>query len=189
MERTLPRSACTASPAEQVERLARLARECRGRRHRLLRARSRRGPQRWPDGFFVVPGVRPAGGDVGDQKRVVTPRAGAGRRRLDPGHRPADHRRAPIPAQAIARRSRRPCEPCRTKRGFEHELARAESASGIPFLPKRQTAENLWHKCGKCGTMVFVKEWEENYSVCPRCDFHDRIGPQALRAVVRRRAI
>jgi acetyl-CoA carboxylase carboxyl transferase subunit beta len=25
--------------------------------------------------------------------------------------------------------------------------------------------------------MVFVKEWEENFSVCPRCDFHDRIGP------------
>jgi len=49
--------------------------------------------------------------------------------------------------------------------------------SGIPFLPKRQTAENLWHKCSKCGTMVFVKEWEENYSVCPRCNFHDRIGP------------
>jgi acetyl-CoA carboxylase carboxyl transferase subunit beta len=27
--------------------------------------------------------------------------------------------------------------------------------------------------------MVFLKEWEENYSVCPRCDFHDRIGPKA----------
>ena len=25
--------------------------------------------------------------------------------------------------------------------------------SGIPFLPKRQTTENLWHKCRKCGTM------------------------------------
>jgi acetyl-CoA carboxylase carboxyl transferase subunit beta len=50
--------------------------------------------------------------------------------------------------------------------------------SGIPFLPKRQSTENLWHKCAKCGTMVFVKEWEENYSVCPRCDFHDRIGPK-----------
>ena len=49
--------------------------------------------------------------------------------------------------------------------------------NGIPFLPKRQGAENLWHKCGKCGTMVFVKEWEENYSVCPRCNHHDRIGP------------
>lgn len=29
----------------------------------------------WPKGFFVVPGVRPANGPVGDQKRVVTPRA------------------------------------------------------------------------------------------------------------------
>lgn len=28
----------------------------------------------WRDGFFVVPGVRPAGGVVGDQKRVMTPR-------------------------------------------------------------------------------------------------------------------
>ena len=28
----------------------------------------------WPRGFFVVPGVRPAQGPVGDQKRVVTPR-------------------------------------------------------------------------------------------------------------------
>ncbi|WP_339347908.1 orotidine-5'-phosphate decarboxylase [uncultured Sphingomonas sp.] len=28
----------------------------------------------WPKGFFVVPGVRPANGAAGDQKRVVTPR-------------------------------------------------------------------------------------------------------------------
>lgn len=49
--------------------------------------------------------------------------------------------------------------------------------SGIPFLPKRQSSENLWHKCKKCQTMIFTKEWEENYNVCPRCDFHDRIGP------------
>jgi orotidine-5'-phosphate decarboxylase len=28
----------------------------------------------WPDGFFVVPGVRPACASAGDQKRVVTPR-------------------------------------------------------------------------------------------------------------------
>lgn len=37
---------------------------------------------RWADGLFVVPGVRPAGSDVGDQKRVMTPSqalaAGAG---------------------------------------------------------------------------------------------------------------
>jgi orotidine-5'-phosphate decarboxylase len=27
----------------------------------------------WNDGLFVVPGVRPSGSDVGDQKRVMTP--------------------------------------------------------------------------------------------------------------------
>lgn len=31
--------------------------------------------KKWPRGFLVVPGVRPADGVVGDQKRVVTPRA------------------------------------------------------------------------------------------------------------------
>ena len=62
-------------PRAQVERLTSLAREagldgvvCSGNEvgaaHRL-----------WPDGFFVVPGVRPADGHAGDQKRVVTPRA------------------------------------------------------------------------------------------------------------------
>ena len=50
--------------------------------------------------------------------------------------------------------------------------------SGIPFLPKRQTTDNLWHKCGKCASMVFTKEWEENFYCCPRCDHHDRIGPK-----------
>lgn len=28
---------------------------------------------RWPDGIFIVPGVRPSGSDLGDQKRVMTP--------------------------------------------------------------------------------------------------------------------
>ena len=49
----------------------------------------------------------------------------------------------------------------------------------IPFLPKRQTSDTLWHKCAKCGSMVFVKEYEDNLFVCPRCDHHDRIGPKA----------
>ena len=44
------------------------------RRHRLFRRGGRAARATWPDGFFVVPGVRPAGTDVGDQKRVVTPR-------------------------------------------------------------------------------------------------------------------
>lgn len=48
--------------------------------------------------------------------------------------------------------------------------------NNIPFLPKRETPDNLWHKCRSCEAMVFSKEWEENLFVCPRCDHHGRIG-------------
>lgn len=63
-----------SEPREQVGRLAALARTagldgivCSG-------AEVAAAKSAWPDGFFVVPGVRPPGGDVSDQKRVVTPR-------------------------------------------------------------------------------------------------------------------
>ena len=51
--------------------------------------------------------------------------------------------------------------------------------NSIPFLPKRETPDNLWHKCRQCNAMIFTKEWEENQSVCPRCEHHGRIGPRA----------
>jgi acetyl-CoA carboxylase carboxyl transferase subunit beta len=50
--------------------------------------------------------------------------------------------------------------------------------NNIPFLPKRETPDNLWHKCRNCDAMIFTKEWEENLFVCPRCEHHDRIGPR-----------
>ncbi len=63
-----------ADPHAQVERLTALAREagldgvvCSG--NEVAAAK-----KIWPHGFFVVPGVRPADGDIGDQKRVMTPR-------------------------------------------------------------------------------------------------------------------
>jgi orotidine-5'-phosphate decarboxylase len=62
-----------AVPSDQVVRLAMLARDsgldgivCSGDEVGTVR-------DLWPEGFFVVPGVRPAGGDFADQKRVVTP--------------------------------------------------------------------------------------------------------------------
>jgi orotidine-5'-phosphate decarboxylase len=61
------------SPADQVVRLAWMARDagldgivCSGAEVAEARAA-------WPDGFFVVPGIRPAGTEIGDQKRVATP--------------------------------------------------------------------------------------------------------------------
>src|SRR5205085_5404136 len=55
-------------------------------------------------------------------------------------------------------------------------LTRVRNA--IPFLPKRETPDNLWHKCPQCEAMVFTKEYEENLYVCPRCEHHGRIGPK-----------
>jgi orotidine-5'-phosphate decarboxylase len=58
----------------QVERLAALAKEagldgivCSGNEVSGVR-------RQWKDGFFVVPGIRPANAQRGDQKRVMTPR-------------------------------------------------------------------------------------------------------------------
>jgi orotidine-5'-phosphate decarboxylase len=89
------------SPVEQVARFAWVARDagvdgivCSG-------AEVAGARDAWRDGFFVVPGIRPAGADVADQKRVVTPR-----RALDDGAsvlvigRPITG--APDPARAIA---------------------------------------------------------------------------------------
>lgn len=47
----------------------------------------------------------------------------------------------------------------------------------LSFGAKKETADNLWHRCKGCDQMVFVKEWVENGHVCPLCDHHDRIGP------------
>lgn len=47
----------------------------------------------------------------------------------------------------------------------------------LAFSPKKETPDNLWHKCKGCGQMTFTKELEANQHVCPHCDHHDRIGP------------
>ncbi len=60
---------------DQVKRLADLAAEagldgvvCSGHEVKAVH-------DAWKDGYFVVPGLRPANGDESDQKRTVTPRA------------------------------------------------------------------------------------------------------------------
>ena len=49
----------------------------------------------------------------------------------------------------------------------------------IPFIARRETPDNLWHKCPACQQMIFSKEYEDNLSVCPKCGHHGRIGPDA----------
>lgn len=56
-------------------------------------------------------------------------------------------------------------------------LTSVRNALSFVVPAKKETPDNLWHKCKGCGTMVFTKEWQENLSVCPTCDHHGRIGP------------
>ena len=74
-ENDLRATGVTGSAHDQVLRLTELAMDagvdgivCSGEEVRAAH-------KWWPKGFFVVPGVRPANGAIGDQKRVVTPRA------------------------------------------------------------------------------------------------------------------
>lgn len=73
-EADLAATGVQADAHAQVERLAALAREagldgivCSGREVAAAK-------RAWSDGYFVVPGVRPADAGAGDQKRAVTPR-------------------------------------------------------------------------------------------------------------------
>jgi orotidine-5'-phosphate decarboxylase len=74
-DRDLGRIGVPSSAHDQALRLAELAHSagidgivCSGHEVGAIR-------QQWKDGFFVVPGLRPADGVLGDQKRAVTPRA------------------------------------------------------------------------------------------------------------------
>jgi acetyl-CoA carboxylase carboxyl transferase subunit beta len=48
--------------------------------------------------------------------------------------------------------------------------------NSLPFANKRETPDNLWVKCPRCQDMLFVREYEANLHVCPRCDYHGRIN-------------
>ena len=73
-EADLEATGVNGNPHDQVGRLARLAKSagldgivCSGNEVKAAR-------KGWSNGFFVVPGIRPAEGNSADQKRVMTPR-------------------------------------------------------------------------------------------------------------------
>ncbi|MBK6826220.1 MAG: acetyl-CoA carboxylase carboxyltransferase subunit beta [Chitinophagaceae bacterium] len=43
---------------------------------------------------------------------------------------------------------------------------------------KKETPEGLWVKCPDCNFICTVTELRENLFVCPKCNFHHRIGSQ-----------
>ena len=43
---------------------------------------------------------------------------------------------------------------------------------------KKETPEGLWNKCPECGLITVALELEENLHVCPKCDYHFRVGSE-----------
>ena len=41
---------------------------------------------------------------------------------------------------------------------------------------KDKNEENQWIKCPKCTSLMFYKEIEDKHNVCPKCNYHFRIG-------------
>lgn len=57
--------------------------------------------------------------------------------------------------------------------------------NSLGFAPeKKSTEKDLWIKCPSCQEMLFVQEYEDNLSVCPKCDHHGRIGADARLALL-----
>ncbi len=41
---------------------------------------------------------------------------------------------------------------------------------------KKEAPDGLWNKCKSCAEMTTMKELRENFYICPKCDYHTRIG-------------
>jgi acetyl-CoA carboxylase carboxyl transferase subunit beta len=51
----------------------------------------------------------------------------------------------------------------------EEKLAKVENGE------RRVKTEGLWQKCEGCRQIIWKKEFETNWSVCPKCGFHGRM--------------
>jgi acetyl-CoA carboxylase carboxyl transferase subunit beta len=79
---------------------------------------------------------------------------------------------------------------------FDNDLAGDESESSSPeakrqkwykrfrkgittaTVDKKETPEGLWNKCPECSFICTTTELKENLFVCPKCNYHHRIGSE-----------
>jgi acetyl-CoA carboxylase carboxyl transferase subunit beta len=43
---------------------------------------------------------------------------------------------------------------------------------------KMEVPDGIWFKCPSCKASILTKDLHENFSVCPKCDYHHRLGSQ-----------
>ncbi len=70
----------------------------------------------------------------------------------------------------------------------ENELAGLQKSSWFKRIKKgiltstkdkKDAPEGLWEKCPECKYTCTMSELEEHFYVCPKCDYHHRIGSEA----------
>ncbi|MDA1308511.1 MAG: acetyl-CoA carboxylase, carboxyltransferase subunit beta [Proteobacteria bacterium] len=52
------------------------------------------------------------------------------------------------------------------------------------LVQPREVPDNFWTKCANCDEMVFHRQLEENFQVCPHCDHHMGMDPDARLAML-----
>jgi acetyl-CoA carboxylase carboxyl transferase subunit beta len=57
---------------------------------------------------------------------------------------------------------------------FKRDKAPIENPT--PVDERRVRTEGLWEKCTACGAIIFKKDLEANWEVCPKCEHHFRMG-------------
>jgi acetyl-CoA carboxylase carboxyl transferase subunit beta len=57
---------------------------------------------------------------------------------------------------------------------FKREKKSIENPT--PADERRVKTEGLWEKCPSCHATVWKKDLEENWNLCPKCEYHFRIG-------------
>jgi acetyl-CoA carboxylase carboxyl transferase subunit beta len=57
---------------------------------------------------------------------------------------------------------------------FKREKSAIENPT--PVDERRVRTEGLWTKCNSCRAIIWKKDIESNWEVCPKCDHHFRLG-------------
>jgi acetyl-CoA carboxylase carboxyl transferase subunit beta len=57
---------------------------------------------------------------------------------------------------------------------FKREKKSIENPT--PVEERRVRTEGMWTKCGSCRAIIWKKDLESNWNVCPKCDHHFRLG-------------
>ena len=99
---------------------------------------------------------------------------GAGGRQCDCRDQHGDERRE---------RVHQLCTEWSRKFGSGRRLTKSHNALGADGEKSVRT-EGLWQKCDSCGQIIWRKAVEENHQVCPKCEYHFRIGARERLALL-----